>query len=79
MNPKITKVRTRMQRNTERIAALQEENKELQKELTALENLEIVGMVREIGMTPDQLTALLSGIRPDSAAKEAATSVEKPE
>ena len=78
MNPKIAKVRSRLQRNNEKIAALQEENQSLQKELTSLENLDIIGMVREIGMTPDQLTELLAGFAPKSDAKEELSVEENP-
>ena len=36
-------------------------NRKLSEQITKLENNDIIGMVREIGMTPEQLAALLSG------------------
>ena len=71
MNPKIPKVRSRILRNDEKIAALQNENATLKQELTKMENVDIVGMVREIGMTPEQLYELLSGLMPKPVEKEA--------
>ena len=60
MNPKIAKIRAEIEKNNERIAKWQEKNRALFAELKALENTEIVGMVREVGMTPEQLAELLS-------------------
>lgn len=78
MNPKIPKVRSRILRNDEKIAALQDENATLKQELTEMENVDIVGMVREIGMTPEQLADLLAGLK-TSLRKEAAPRDENAE
>ena len=48
-------------RNIEKISDLQNRNRKLSEQITKLENNDIIGMVREIGMTPEQLAALLSG------------------
>ena len=46
MNPKIPKIREEISRNRKKIAALQAQNRDLEKHLRELENLDIVGMVR---------------------------------
>lgn len=61
MNPKIEKLKAERSRNTEKISDLQNRNRKLSEQITKLENNDIIGMVREIGMTPEQLSALLSG------------------
>ncbi len=61
MNPKIEKLKQERSKNTEKISALQERNRKLSEQITKLENNDIVGLVREIGMTPEQLAELLVG------------------
>ena len=58
MNPKINKLRAELEKNNGKIAALQAKNKELEKQIRELENLDIVGMVREQGMTMEQFAEL---------------------
>lgn len=60
MNPKIEKLKQEHSKNTEKISALQERNRKLSEQITKLENNDIVGLVREIGMTPEQLAELLA-------------------
>ena len=60
MNPKIEKLKAERSRNSEKISDLQNRNRKLSEQITKLENNDIIGMVREIGMTPEQLAALLS-------------------
>ena len=59
MNPKIDKLKVARSKNSDKIAALQERNRKLDEQIMKLENTDIIGMVREIGMTPEQLAALL--------------------
>ena len=61
MNPKIEKLKAERSRNTEKISDLQNRNRKLSEQITKLENNDIICMVREIGMTPEQLAALLCG------------------
>lgn len=68
MNPKIEKLKAERSKNAEKISALQERNRKLNEQITKLENTDIVGMVREIGMTPEQLAELLN--RKQSAVPE---------
>jgi hypothetical protein len=70
MNPKIEKLKAERSRNTEKISDLQNRNRKLSEQITKLENNDIIGMVREIGMTPEQLAALLSGRTADSSATD---------
>ncbi len=67
MNPKIQKLRTERDKNEAKIAALRARNGEIDQQVTELENLDIVGMVRSLGMTPEQLAALLDGSKAPSA------------
>lgn len=55
MNPKIEKLKAERSRNTEKISDLQNRNRKLSEQIAKLENNDIIGMVREIGMTPEQL------------------------
>ena len=59
MNPKIDKLKAERSRNSDKIAALQERNRKLDEQIMKLENTDIISMVREIDMTPEQLAALL--------------------
>ena len=61
MNPKIPKLREELRRNRERIAVIQAHNRELEKNLRELENLDIMGMVRAQGLTLEQFTELFQG------------------
>ena len=64
MNPKIEKLRNERSRNADKIGNLQERNRKLDEQITKLENSEIIGMVREIRMTPEQLAELLQQRQP---------------
>ena len=57
MNAKIKKINAEYEKNAAKIAELQARQKELDKQRTELENLDIVGMVRSMGMTPEELAA----------------------
>ena len=65
MNPKIKKIDREYKKNEEKIVELQARQAELEKQRTELENLDIIGLVRGVGLSPDQLSAL---IRSASAA-----------
>ena len=59
MNPKIKKINREYKKNEEKIMELQARQAELEKQRTELENLDIIGLVRNVGLTPDQLAALI--------------------
>ena len=79
MNPKIEKLKAERSRNTEKISALQNRNRKLSEQITKLENNDIIGMVREIGMTPEQLAALLSGRTADAPETDETNGYEETE
>ena len=58
-NPKIKKIDAEYEKNAAKIKRLQDRQRELEKERTELENLDIIGLVRGMGLTPDQLAALI--------------------
>ena len=64
MNPKIKKINAEYQKNAAKIDELQARQAELTKQRTELENLDIIGMVRSMGLDPDQLAALIHAARP---------------
>jgi len=59
MNPKISKIETELKKTKKKISALQDHARELQQQKTELENTDIVGLVRDAGMNPQELTALI--------------------
>lgn len=63
MNPKIKKINAEYEKNAAKISELQARQKELSKERTELENLDIIGIVRSLGVTPDALAALIQASR----------------
>ena len=73
LNPKITKLLAEREKNSEKIAKLNARNDEIDKQVTELENLDIVGIVRRMGVTPDEQAARPSGPQSaDPAEKEEA-------
>lgn len=63
MNPKIKKINTEYTKNAAKISELQARQAELEKQRTELENLDIIGLVRGMGLDPDQLSALIQANR----------------
>lgn len=62
MNPKVKKLKTEREKNCEKISRLTARNEEIDEEVTKLENLDIIGLVRSVGMNPDQLSAILKDV-----------------
>jgi hypothetical protein len=67
MIAKIVKLKTEREKNRDKISELQARNKELDGEITELENTDIVGMVRELGLTPESLGQLLKDLKKSPA------------
>ena len=63
MNPKIEKLRAEREKNCEKITALQNRNREIDESVRTMENTDIVGLVRERGLTPDMLAEMLASLR----------------
>ncbi len=59
MNPKIKKINKEYAKNVKKIVELQARQTELEKQRTELENLDIIGLVRSVGLSPDRLAALI--------------------
>ena len=71
MNPKIIKINEETAKNNAKIAKLQERNRELAQQRTEIENTDIIGLVRSMGLSPDQLAALIKAAKPAPVAQEA--------
>lgn len=66
MNPKIQKLRAEQEKNVEKILKLEARNAELKEQIRELENTDIVGIVRETGITPEQLAQLLQSLKKEN-------------
>ena len=76
MNPKIKKIDNEYEKNAAKITELQARQRELEKQRLELENLDIIGIARNMGLTPDQLAALIQGARPTDMEKKEETDYE---
>jgi len=63
MNPKVIKLREEREKNSEKIASLQARNKKIDADIIAIENTDIIGMVREHGISPDMLMELIKAAK----------------
>lgn len=63
MNAKIEKLKAERGKNDGKIAALQTRNREIDEKIQELENTDIIGLVRERGMTPEMLAELISSMK----------------
>lgn len=59
MNSKISKLRTEMAKNQEKISRLEMRNCELEQQIRELEDLEIIGMVRDQGLSVEEFAGIL--------------------
>lgn len=59
MNPKIKKLRAEKEKNLRRIADMTSRNTEIDAQVTELENLDIIGMVRDNEITPEMLAEII--------------------
>ena len=66
MNPKISKINTELTKTKQKISGLQAHIRELEQQKTELENTDIVGLVRDSGMTSQELSAVLQAFREKS-------------
>ncbi len=75
-NPR-PKLREEMEKNQAKIAELQARNRELQKKIRESENTDILGLIRAVNMTPEELAEFLKQVKP--SAKLPALSDEETE
>lgn len=59
MNAKISKLRKERDKNCGKITELQARNREIDGQITELENTDIIGLVRSHGLTPEKLAELI--------------------
>ena len=63
MNPKVVKLKEEREKNCSKIASLQARNKKIDADILAIENTDIIGMVREYGFSPDELMKLIKAAK----------------
>ena len=63
MNPKINKLKAEKEKNLRKISEMTARNDEIDKQVTELENIDIIGIVRENEVTPEQLAELIQSLR----------------
>lgn len=63
MNPKVEKLREEREKNREKIEKLTARNRVIDETVRNLENTDIIGLVREQGLTPDMLAELLASLK----------------
>ena len=64
MNKQLEKLRAANAKDKANVETLLARIKERDGKIAELENTEIIGIVREIGLTPEQLTERLADLRP---------------
>lgn len=63
MNPKVIKLKEERDKNIEKISSLQARNKKIDAAIVEIENTDIIGMVRDFALSPDQLMELLHAMK----------------
>lgn len=63
MNPKVEKLREEREKNREKIEKLTARNRVIDETVRNLENTDIIGLVREQGLSPDMLAELLAALK----------------
>ena len=63
MNPKAVKLKEEREKHIEKISSLQARIKKIDAAIVEIENTDIIGMVREQGLSPDMLMELLKGMK----------------
>ena len=64
---RVDKYRQEKEKNTARITQLQARNQELERLILEAENTEIIAMVRSVRLGPEELAALIRGLRTGEA------------
>ena len=63
MNPKIKKLKAEKEKNLCKIADMTARNEEINAQVTELENLDIIGMVRDNAITPEMLAEIIKAMK----------------
>ena len=69
MNPKVVKLKEERAKNCEKISSLQARNKKIDADILSIENTDIIGMVREVGVSPDALAEFLAALKRNPVAQ----------
>ncbi|MBQ9718671.1 MAG: DUF4315 family protein [Clostridia bacterium] len=77
MNPKIQKLKSEKEKLLAKKASIETRCDEIDTQVMELENLDIIGTVREMGITPDQLAELLKKILPLETKTEVTNETEQ--
>lgn len=77
MNPKIQKLKSEKEKLLAKKASIEARCNEIDAQVMELENLDIIGMVREMGITPDQLAELLKKMLPLETKTEVTDETEQ--
>ncbi len=77
MNPKIQKLKSEKEKLLTKKASIEARCDEIDAQVMELENLDIIGTVREMGITPDQLAELLKKILPLETKTEVTNETEQ--
>ena len=70
MNPKIKKLKAEKERNVLRITEMTSRNEEIDKQVTELENFDIIGIIRENSITPEELFELIRSFKKEENVNE---------
>lgn len=68
MNDKINKLRSELDKNRNKISGLQSRNREIERQITELENNDILELVHAHSLDITQLAALIQAMKTDPAA-----------
>ena len=79
MNPKVVKLREEREKNVAKIASLQERNKKIDVDIIRIENTDIIGMVREYGLSPDMLFELITTAKKNPILSVSLTEINETE
>lgn len=76
MNPKIPKLKAEKEKLLAKRASIDARCDAIDAQITELENTDIVGIVREMGVTPDELANLLKRMLPPAEKTEETNETE---
>lgn len=79
MNPKINKLKTEKAKNLRKITEMNARNEEIDAQVTELENLDIIGMVRDNAITPEMLAEIIKAAKLSPIPAPAQTEVQNEE
>ena len=79
MNPKVVKLKEELEKNSEKIVKLQARNKTIKTTIIEIENTDIIGMVRDYELSPDQLLELLRELKKTPVPEDSVGTMKRTE